>query len=221
VGAKLHSASFDIHKEKGSLMKRFQDFALNAIVSGFLIVIPVYLTILLLIRIMKSLVGFVQPVAVMLPDWFPAGNLLALLLIVLMCFLIGVLVRTPMGSTVLSGFERNVCEKIPGYVLFRSLSQQLTGSTKGDVWKPALAEIEEALVPAFIIEKLDDGRYTVFVPSVPTPLAGTTYVLTPERVHPVNVPFAYAIRAVARWGLGSKDLVAAMTTQESWKRSEP
>jgi hypothetical protein len=33
-------------------------------------------------------------------------------------------------------------------------------------------EIEEALVPAFIIEELDDGRFTVFVPSVPTPFAG-------------------------------------------------
>jgi len=39
------------------------------------------------------------------------------------------------------------------------------------VWKPALVEIEEALVPAFIIEELEDQRVTVFVPSVPTPFA--------------------------------------------------
>jgi hypothetical protein len=32
---------------------------------------------------------------------------------------------------------------------------------------PALAEIEEALVPALIVEKLEDGSYTVLVPSVP------------------------------------------------------
>jgi uncharacterized membrane protein len=50
----------------------------------------------------------------------------------------------------------------------------------------------------------------VFVPSIPTPLAGAVYILTAERVHPLNVPFAQAIKAISRWGSGSKDLVAAM-----------
>jgi len=77
-------------------------------------------------------------------------------------------------------------------------------------WKPALVDLEDALVPAFIIEELADGRLTVFVPSVPTPLAGAVYILTPERVHPLDIPFTQAIRSVSRWGSGSKDLVAAM-----------
>jgi hypothetical protein len=37
---------------------------------------------------------------------------------------------------------------------------------------PAPAEIEDALCPAFIIEELENGSFTVFVPSIPTPLAG-------------------------------------------------
>ena len=73
-----------------------------------------------------------------------------------------------------------------------------------------LAEIEDALVPGFIVEELGDGRLTVFVPSVPTPFAGAIYVLTPERVHALNVPFTRAINVISRWGSGCKDLVAAM-----------
>lgn len=65
-------------------------------------------------------------------------------------------------------------------------------------------------MPAFIIEEFEDGRSTVFVPSVPTPLAGAVYILTPERVHPVNLPFTQAIKSISRWGAGCKDLVAAM-----------
>jgi hypothetical protein len=45
---------------------------------------------------------------------------------------------------------------------------------------PALAEIEEALVPALIVEKLEDGSYTVLVPSVPTPMAGAIYTCRPN-----------------------------------------
>jgi hypothetical protein len=77
-------------------------------------------------------------------------------------------------------------------------------------WKPALAEIEEALAPAFIIEELEDGRYTVFVPSVPTPFAGAVYILERERVHPLDIPFTQAVKVVSRWGQGSKELAAAL-----------
>ena len=43
-------------------------------------------------------------------------------------------------------------------------------------------EIEDALVPAFIIEELEDGRLKIFVPSAPTPLAGAVYILSADRV---------------------------------------
>jgi uncharacterized membrane protein len=71
-------------------------------------------------------------------------------------------------------------------------------------------EIEDALVPGFIIEVLSDGRCTVFVPSVPTPFAGAVYVLAKERVHSVDVPFTQAIQTISRWGSGAGALVAAM-----------
>jgi uncharacterized membrane protein len=130
------------------------------------------------------------------------------------CFLIGVAVRTRVGQALRERMETSVFERIPGFTLFRSLTQQLAGEGRENVWKPALAEIEEALVPAFIIEEFEDGRFTVFVPSVPTPLAGAVYILSRDRVHPLDVPFTQAIKTVSRWGSGSKDLVAAMTKAE-------
>jgi uncharacterized membrane protein len=151
------------------------------------------------------------------PEWFPAEDVLSLLLVLFVCFLIGVAVRTPAGRAVRERIEKALFERIPGYALFRSLTQQLAGESRENVWKPALAEIEDALVPAFIIEELEDGRFTVFVPSVPTPLAGAVYILSRERVHPLNVSFTQAIQAVSRWGSGSKVLVAAMKTETTMK----
>jgi uncharacterized membrane protein len=78
-----------------------------------------------------------------------------------------------------------------------------------------LAEIEDALVPAFIIEEFDDGRYTVFVPSVPTPFAGAVYILSRERVHLVDIPFTDAMKSISRWGSGSRSMVAAMSKKHS------
>ena len=75
---------------------------------------------------------------------------------------------------------------------------------------PALAEIEEALVPGPIVEKLEDDSSTVLVPSVQTPMAGAVYILPPERVHPVDVPFTAALRVFTKWGAGSGEFVRAL-----------
>ena len=188
-------------------MRKFFASLGSALGTGLLVVAPVYLGVLLLLKIMQSLAGLVKPLVGLLPDWLPAERLLSLLLVLLVCLMVGLVVRTRAGQAML---EHSVLQKLPGYTLFRSLTQRIAGHADSVAWKPALAEIEEALVPAFIIEEHADGRYTVFVPSVPTPLAGAVYVVTCDRVHPVDVAFTQALKTVTRWGGGCKDLVAAM-----------
>ena len=192
-------------------MKFAREFLANTLVGGLLIVLPIYLAVLVLLKGLQSVAGLVRPLTVLLPEWLPAEGLLSLGLVLVVCFLIGIAVRTRAGRILRERMERSLFEKIPGYALFRSLSEQLAGQGRESTWKPALVEIEEALVPAFIIEELEDGRFTVFVPSVPTPLAGAVYILVRERVHALDVPFTQAISSISRWGSGSKDLVAAMT----------
>ena len=191
-------------------MKYAWEFVKNTLVGGLLIVVPIYLAVLLLLKAMQSVMGLVRPLAQLLPAWIPADNILSLLLVLSLCFLIGLAVRAPMGRALRERLEQSLFERIPGYALFRSLTQRLAGESRENVWQPALAELEDALVPAFIIEELEDGRFTVFVPSIPTPLAGAVYVLSQERVHPLDVPFTQAIQTVSRWGSGAKELVAAM-----------
>ena len=193
-------------------MKYAREFITSTVVGGLFIVVPVYLAVLLLLKGMKSVGGLVRPIAAVVPDWLPAEGLLSLLLVLVLCFLVGVAVRTPAGRAVRERMEKVFFERLPGYGLLRSLTQRLAGDGDEQTWQPALAEIEDALVPAFIIEELDDDRYTIFVPSVPTPLAGAVYVLRRERVHILDIPFTQAVSSISRWGAGSKHLVAAMRT---------
>lgn len=128
----------------------------------------------------------------------------------MICFLIGAAILTRTGRAIRQRIETSFLERIPGYGVIRSLTQQLAGESRDNAWKPALAEIEDALVPAFIIEEFEDGRYTVFVPSSPTPLAGGIYILEAKRVHPVDVPFTQALQVITKWGSGAKALDTAM-----------
>ena len=180
------------------------------LIAGVMVVVPVYLGVLLLLKVTKHLADLLKPVTALLPGWLPGDQILAPLLLLAICFLVGVAIGTSAGRDIEKRIEHSLFEKIPGYTLFRSLTQRLVGESQDEAWKPALAEIEHALVPAFIIEEHADGRYTVFVPSVPTPLAGAVFVLTADRVHPVDIAFTQALKTVSRWGAGCKDLVAAM-----------
>lgn len=194
-------------------MKPALTFATRAIITGLLVVVPIYLAVLLVLKGMKSVVGFVRPIALLLPNTIPAKQSSRSSL----SFIVGVAVRSRLGQATRERMETNVFERIPGYALIRSLTQQVVGNTAESVWKPALVETEDGFVPAFMIEEFGDGRCTVFIPSVPTPLAGSILVLERRLVHPINVPFTDALKVISRWGSGAKELYRAMERMESSK----
>ena len=189
---------------------RFDHHIVRVLLNGVLVVVPLYLVILLLLKAMSSLEDLVHPIAQLLPHWLFAGDALSLVLVLLVCLVVGFLVETRTGRAAREDLEQRLVRSVPGYATIHGLAERLLGESEDKAWKPALAEIEHGLVPAFIIEELEDGRFTVFVPSVPTPLAGDVYVLAPNKVHPVNATFGQAIRVVAQWGLGCGNLVAAI-----------
>ena len=191
-------------------MNQFFRSTLKTIGTGLLVLAPIYLAALLVLKAMDSLSVVVAPLYGLLPKWLPGARILSLLLVITSCFLTGLGIQTQSGHRIWERIEKSLFERIPGYPLLRSLTHRLAGETEGTAWKPALAEIEHALVPSFIIEELDDGRFTVFVPSVPTPLAGAVYILTPDRVHPLSISFIQAVRLISRWGAGCKDVLAAI-----------
>ena len=191
-------------------MKRLGEFLKTTILGGALVVLPVWVTVLLLLKAVMQLQIFVKPVSAALPPDVAHPRVLALLMLLIVCFAVGAAVRTAVGSQARRAVERNLFERMPGYTTLRSVAQQL-GHIEGEHgFQPALVEIEEALAPGFIIEELADGRYTVFLPSAPTPMAGTIFIIDAARVHPVDVPFTTAFQIVTKWGAGAGQLVTGM-----------
>ena len=111
-------------------MKKALAFVARSVLGGLLVVVPIYLAVLVLLKGMKSVAELVQPIARLLPDWLPAEQALSLLLVLVICFLIGVAVRTRLGRVTRERMEKGFFERIPGYALFRSLTQQMAGDKR-------------------------------------------------------------------------------------------
>jgi uncharacterized membrane protein len=194
-------------------MRTIAEFAKTTLIGGLLIVLPLYLCLLLLAKAAMGLLGLLNPITAQIPASVQFRQLLAIVLIAAGCFIAGLIVRTGPGLYAKNAFERTILEKLPGYRLLRGLTGRFAGGVDDPTFAPALVEIEDALVPALIVEELDDGSYTVLVPSVPTPMAGAIYILPRERVHPVDVPFTKAIGVFSKWGAGAGDFVRAMQAE--------
>jgi uncharacterized membrane protein len=139
-------------------MKYARELVTSTVIGGLFIVVPVYLALLLLVKGMKSVASLVRPIAALLPDWIPAEGFFSLVLVLVTCFVVGAAVRTRTGRVLRERVEKAFFERLPGYALLRSLTQRLANDGDETAWKPALVEIEEALVPAFIIEELERLR---------------------------------------------------------------
>jgi uncharacterized membrane protein len=98
--------------------------------------------------------------------------------------------------------------RIPGFTLIKSMSQGLVGDHDTSEVKVALAWIEESWVLAFVMERHGNGLNTVFVPSAPTPAAGSVYYLPDDRLKFLDVPVQSAMACITRLGLGSRELLA-------------
>jgi uncharacterized membrane protein len=191
-------------------MKALITFLKTTLVGGLVIVLPVWVSILLVLKSLGAATIVVHPIATQLPEKARHPQLLAAALLLAACFAAGLLIRTAIGRQVKSAMERSVLNRVPGYSVLRGLAERLDNTNQAAGFAPALVEIEEALAPAFIVERHADGRVTVFVPSAPTPAVGAIYIMTPERVHEVDVSLVKAVSCISKWGSGSSELLNAM-----------
>ena len=145
-------------------MRTLAEFTKTTLIGGILIVLPIYVSILLLLKALGGLLAVVKPITAGIPAAVEFKQLLAILVLVAICFITGLIVRTGPGLRAKNAFEEAVLSKLPGYTLLRGLAGRIAGRADEPTFTPALVEIEEALVPALIIEELEDGSYTVLVP---------------------------------------------------------
>jgi uncharacterized membrane protein len=193
------------------MMKVLVEFLKTTLIGGLLIVVPTYLAVLLLAKAVGGLLALLGPIVALLPQGVQHfGRILAIVLVVLVCFVLGLIARTAIGRRAIEAFERHVLERLPGFALLRSVVRRVSGAGDAAEFQPVLVEIEEALTPGFIVEEIGDDRFVVLVPSVPTPAAGSLYILPRERVHWVDVPITEAIAVITRWGAGTSGLLKAM-----------
>lgn len=202
-------------------MKAILQFLKATLLGGIVIVIPAYVCALLVLKTFMAMSSAVEPIGAQLPAGTHYRTILAVLVLLAACFVAGLLVRTAIGRLVRQLVERNLLERIPGYSVFRGLAENITEAKSGGEYRAALVVIEDALVPAFIVERHPGGACTVFVPSAPTPAMGTIYILPVDRVCELSCPLVQVVSCITKWGAGCRELVPHMAALRPGETRHP
>lgn len=188
-------------------MKLIAEFLKSTVVGGLLVIMPLGLMAMVAAKALLLIAPAAETVSGRLPELFRFPLLTGILLLVFVCFAAGLLAQTASAQRAGTFLEGSVLIRIPGYSMLRSLTNRIGNIEDSDRFASAFVTIEDSLVPAFVIETHEDGRYTVFVPSAPTPAVGTIYVMNPDRVHLVDAKFMDTISCVSSFGTGAEALV--------------
>jgi uncharacterized membrane protein len=192
-------------------MRNVLEFLKTTIIGGFLVLLPVVAVLVLIAIAVNSVVTVIAPLAAKLPlktiGGYTAVTLLAVLLILGFCFLAGLLVQLRLGQLVQTWLESHLLQRLPGYTMIKNLTRQVVGQ-EGAEFAPALVDLygSEARVIALIMEELEDGRLTIFVPISPTSTLGQVYILPAARVEKLPARFLHVVNTLSQWGMESKKL---------------
>jgi uncharacterized membrane protein len=185
------------------------------LIGGLVVVLPVAILIVVFQWLFNLVIGLIQPLtnALMATSNVRGflANIIALLISVVLCFLIGVSVQTGVGRWLHDLVDTRLLSIAPGYNLIRETVVQLFGGKKAPLSRVALVDLfgSETMTTAFITDENPDGTITVYVPQSPSPLTGNVYHLKPRYVHPIDTTVEEAMRTVISFGAGSSKFVGA------------
>jgi len=198
-------------------MKRIKDFLKTSLLGGLVVILPVAILIFVFKWIFNLVTNMVQPLTDLVMTRSQMQEILADILVIAviltLCFVIGVFVRTRLGKWIFQTLENKILKIAPGYSLIKETVMQFVGSKKSPFSSVALVQIfaNETLASAFVTDTHEDGSYTVFVPTGPNPTSGNIYHLAARFVHPVDVPVEDAMRSILSCGAGSTKLIKALS----------
>jgi uncharacterized membrane protein len=190
-----------------------KEFLKTTALGGFLVLLPLLLLYLVLGEILQAVIALATPIADLL---VPSGLLetinfpavLAVLLILLASFVLGLLARARLTKRLGRAFEERILGALPLYRVLKNLATQITNVDTGSSFLPALIGTEaQGQSLAFLIEDHGDGRATVLLPLAPTPMVGTLRIVLRDEVRLINVPLGDFTRVISHWGVGTRELL--------------
>ena len=192
-------------------MNNFIGFVKTTVIGGLVVIVPLAIIAFVVGDTVHTLIEVTKPLTTDFP-FGPFVNamlavLVAVLVIVAICFVAGFLLSTFWGRTAKNWLEKKVLERVPMYSTLRGLTQRFAGMEDAD-YPVVEADLygSESRVLGVLVDELADGRKVVYVPSSPMVTIGQLHILGASHVTETDLSMAETIGCLSQMGLESRKL---------------
>ena len=179
----------------------------TTILGGVLFLAPFALFVILLSKVFEISLKVVAPIDKLMPVETLLGvatlNILAIVLILLVCYIAGLLGKRAFFGQRMQKFDGFLVDMIPGYAVFKTMVGSASSEEGLDsILKPVLVRFDDYEQIAFLTEK-GERESTLFLPGSPSAWSGSTVIATNERITPLDLPAYQTTRLLRTFGRGS------------------
>jgi uncharacterized membrane protein len=190
-------------------MKSVFSFIRTTITGGILFLLPVILLLMIFTKAYNILHKLSAPLSEKLPELifgFDGSNLIALLLLILICFVSGLLFRSKYVKNWIKKLEDQVLINLPGYALIKSITAGAMGKTSDEDMLPVLIHEDESWSLAFLVEK-GEKFSTVFIPEAPRHDSGEVKIILTNRIEALDISALKFTQIIKNFGKGATQWV--------------
>jgi uncharacterized membrane protein len=204
-------------------MKQVINFIKTTIAGGILVLIPVVVSVIILAKVFSFLQRFSDGIARRLSFASIGGvgisTMISIVLLLIICFLAGVVVRTKSARGIVGWLEDRVLVYIPGYAYLKAISANALTKEGTANWKPATVFIDDNEVICFVIDE-SENYCTVFLPSAPTPSSGMVGARHKSNIRYLSLTVRETILLIKQFGKGAAKEIERLNAAEIQKKSE-
>ena len=194
-----------------SSLKPKLKFLRTTLVGGLLFLVPIMVLAVLFEKAVTIARQVIEPLAEHLPFQSILGlrapMLLAVGLVLLFCFLAGFFARTMLARKFIDGLESTVLSNVPGYEFLKRMGESMLGVEKEGTYPAVIVNFDDNSQIGFHVETLESGVAVVFIPGAPDAHSGEVYLMSPDRITPINMPLSVTLKCLKRLGAGSGALL--------------
>ncbi len=183
------------------------NFFKTTILGGIIFLVPIIAFIAIIGKALQITVKLAMPLAELFGissfGGIAATQFLAILILLLFCFLAGLAARTKRAKKFVEYLEVNILEKVPAYALLKAKSQNVLSSKEAQDLTPIMARFDDSWQIAFEVERLQPDKVVIFLPGSPDPWSGSVAIVEAERVTELNLGSLTTTNILKKLGKGA------------------
>jgi len=196
-------------------MKRSFQMFKTTVLGGLLFLLPLAVVLVVLGKLAVLMRTAAQPFDAVVPVDSAGGvllvNVLAVLTILVACFLAGLLAARGLGKRVVSTVDSALVNALPGYTFVKGLTDSMAQTDEmSESFLPVVARFDDCAQLAFEVDRTEKGHVVVYLPGAPNPWSGTVVYMTQDRVERLGISVADAVKNIRTLGRGSDEVQAIL-----------